>query len=178
MNDSSGPADTTQWVIWNGAAGLIAMATLGRVEASAGARQAWMDSPFEMLGPFNLDELEAQGRIHFAACIVMSRPRWQADQAVLRGEALETRRAAQERANAQYARFNEGRRRGRSHLRQSDEQQHREALNLPADGALEPSQVKTAFRRLAQKAHPDVGGSHEQFVRLTEARNALLEQMG
>ena len=31
-----------------------------------------------------------------------------------------------------------------------------------------------AFRRLAQKAHPDTGGSHELFIRITEARNALL----
>ncbi|WP_235840044.1 hypothetical protein [Derxia lacustris] len=29
---------------------------------------------------------------------------------------------------------------------------------------------------MAQKAHPDVGGSHEQFLRITEARNALLER--
>jgi len=52
---------------------------------------------------------------------------------------------------------------------------HRETLKLPFDGKLEPRQINAAFRRLAQKAHPDVGGSHEEFVRITEARNALLE---
>jgi hypothetical protein len=56
-----------------------------------------------------------------------------------------------------------------------DEKQHREALNLPIDGKLEISQIKTAFRKLAQKAYPDAGGGHEQFVRITEARNVLLE---
>lgn len=55
-----------------------------------------------------------------------------------------------------------------------DEQQHRETLNLPIDGELEPGQINAAFRRLAQKVHPDVGGSNEQFIRITEARNVLL----
>jgi malonyl CoA-acyl carrier protein transacylase len=30
-------------------------------------------------------------------------------------------------------------------------------------------------RRIAKEAHPDVGGSHEQFVRISQARDALLE---
>jgi curved DNA-binding protein CbpA len=59
--------------------------------------------------------------------------------------------------------------------RPGDERKHREALNLPADGKLERSQINAAFRKLAQKAHPDAGGSHEQFVRITKARSALLE---
>jgi len=174
MHDSPLPADPEQWVIWNGASGMLAMATIGQVEAGEGGRRAWMARPFDMLGPFSLDELEAQGRIAFAACIVMSRQRWQDDQVALRREAHEKRRAAQARLNEDHARFNEGRRRGRTHRQQVDERQHREALNLPADGKLEPSQIKAAFRRLAQKVHPDVGGSHEQFLRIAQARNALL----
>jgi hypothetical protein len=49
-----------------------------------------------------------------------------------------------------------------------DEREHREVLNLPASGKLERRQVNAAFRRHAQKAHPDVGGSHEQFVGITK----------
>lgn len=136
-----------------------------------------MDPPFEMLGPFSLDELETHGRTAFAACIVMSRQRWQDDQVELRREAYERRRTAQERLNEGHTRFNKGRRRRRTHRQQFDERQHRETLNLPIDGKLEPSQIKAAYRRLAQKVHPDVGGSHDQFVLITEARNALLERI-
>ena len=72
------------------------------------------------------------------------------------------------------SRFNDDHRRHSPHHPPFDERPHREALNLPINGQLEPSQIKTAYRRLAQKTHPDVGGSHELFVRITEARNALL----
>jgi len=175
MADSP-PPPADQWVIWNAMSGLLATATLGRIDVTEAGRMAWMDRPFEMLGPFNLDELEARGRIAFAACIVMSRQTWQQDQAELRREALEQRRAAQERLHEAQARVNGGRRRRRPHGQPYSERQHREALHLPVDGKLEPAEVKKAFRRLAQKMHPDMGGSQDQFVRITEARNALLEQ--
>lgn len=172
-----------EWVIWNSTSGLLATAALGRIEQDAsGARSAWMALPFDMLGPFSLDELEAQGRVAFAACLVMSRQRWQLDQVALRQAAYEQRRAAQERQQQEQAQFHgahgfhgfhDSHRRHRPH-RPSDERAHREALNLPTDGQLQPAQIKTAYRRLAQKAHPDMGGSHDLFVRLTEARNALL----
>lgn len=174
MTERLDPRDAEQWVIWNGASGILAMAAMGRVEAGAGGRQAWLQQPFDMVGPFSLDELEASGRIAFAACIVMSRQRWQDDQSGLRRAAHEARRAAQERLHEEHARFHEGWDARQTRDRQLDERQHRVALNLPIDGALEPSQVKAAFRRLAQRAHPDVGGSHEQFVRITKARNALM----
>ncbi|MDD2769789.1 MAG: J domain-containing protein [Methylococcus sp.] len=177
MYDSPRPSDKEQWVVWNGDSGILMMATIGRVEVGASGRSAWMDPPFEMLGPFSLDELETHGRIAFAACIVMSRQRWQDEQVELRREAYERRRAAEERRNERHARFNKGRRRRRTLRQQFDERQHREALNLPIDGKLEPSQIKAAYRRLAQKVHPDVGGSHDQFVLITEARNALLERI-
>ncbi|MDX1913999.1 MAG: J domain-containing protein [Methylophilus sp.] len=151
------------------------MVTIGRVEVVAGGRSAWLDKPYDMVGPFSLDELETVGRITFAACIVMSRQRWQEDQGELRRDAYERRRAAQERIYEEQAQFNEGYSRYRSNSHSLNDRQHREVLSLPIDGKLEPSQIKTAFRRLAQKVHPDVGGSHEQFLRITEARNALLE---
>lgn len=175
MHDSPWPDDKEQWVIWNGLSGMIAMAAIGRVEVAPDGRRAWLDKPFEMAGPFSLDALETDGRVAFAACIVMSRQRWQDDQGALRRDAYEKRRAAKERLHEEQARFNKGRRGRRSDDKPFDEKQHRETLNLPVDGKLELSQVKTAYRRLAQKAHPDVGGSHEQFLRITQARNALLD---
>lgn len=164
-----------QWIIWNGSAGILLTAEIDRIEVDAKGRHAWLARPFEMVGPFSLDELETQGRVSFAACVVMSRERWQLDQMALRQASRLERRAAQERLFASFARFNPGggpRPRGQSHM--VDEQAHRRVLNLPAHGQLKPSQVKAAFRRLAQKAHPDVGGSHEQFIQITAARDALL----
>jgi len=170
-------AEEEEWVIWNGAHGLVTTVTIGQVEVDASGRTAWLDEPFDMVGPFSLDELETHGRITFAACIVMSRQRWQDDQVELRRESLNLRRAAQQRMNEEFARFSANHSVDQDNRKLFDERQHRETLNLPIDGKLEPRQVNAAFRRLAQKAHPDVGGSHEQFVRITQARNALLEYM-
>lgn len=177
MHNTYAAAGDEEWVIWNGGHGLVTTATLGRVEVGAGGRKAWLDEPFDMVGPFSLDELENHGRIAFAACIVMSRQRWQEDQAALKYESRNLRRAAQARMNEEFARFLGSGRQSRHHAKRqsSDEREHREVLNLPANGKLERRQVNTAYRRLAQKAHPDVGGSHEQFVRITKARTVLLE---
>jgi len=166
--------DVEEWVIWNGSHGLVTTVTLGRVENGACGRTAWLDAPFDMVGPFNLDELEAQGRITFAACTVMSRRRWKEDQAKLRRESTEKRRAAQERMSEEFARFFGSRGANRGKRKPFNEREHRETLDLPLDGKLEVSQIKTAYRRLAQKVHPDVGGSHEEFILITEARDALL----
>lgn len=166
-----------QWVIWNGANGLVTTVTIGQVEAGADGRSAWMEEPFDMVGPFSLDELESHGKISFAACIVMSRQRWQDDQVALRRESLKVRRATAERINERFARSSGHQGEYHGDRRPFDERPHRQTLKLPVSGKLEPRQINAAFRRLAQKAHPDVGGSHEQFVLITEARNALLEYL-
>ncbi len=48
-------------------------------------------------------------------------------------------------------------------------------MNLPDDGDLTASQINAAFRQLAKTSHPDAGGSNENYIRLTEARDALLK---
>jgi hypothetical protein len=153
-------ADKEQWVIWNGSMGVLDMATLGRVEDGEGGRSAFLAPPYEVVGPFSLDELETRGRIAFGECLVMSRRRWQEDQVDLRFEAQNRRRAFLSRPG-----FEDGR-------------AHREVLNLPTEGALDPAQIKAAFRRLAKTAHPDAGGSDEHYRRVAQARDALLKQFG
>lgn len=175
MHNTYATAGDEEWVIWNGGHGLVTTATLGRVEVGSSGRKAWLDEPFDMVGPFSLDELETHGRIAFAACIVMSRQRWQEDQVALRCESMNMRRAAQQRMDEEFARFSGRQSRYHAKRQPVDEREHREVLNLPANGKLERGQVNAAFRRLAQKAHPDVGGSHEQFVRIGKARAVLLE---
>jgi hypothetical protein len=56
------------------------------------------------------------------------------------------------------------------------ERRRRETLDLPMAGALAPSQINAAFRRLAKTAHPDAGGSDEHYRRIVDARDALIEK--
>ena len=49
-------------------------------------------------------------------------------------------------------------------------------LGVPANYTKED--VEAAFRREAKKAHPDVGGTAEQFRNLVEARDRLLAALG
>ena len=175
MHESLWAEEEEQWVIWNGAYGIVDTVTIARVEVASGGRKGWLDAPYEMVGPFSLDELETSGKIGFAECTVMSRQKWQEEQVALRRESVEKRREAQARMFEEFARYNERRRQRPGRMGQFSDQEQRELLELPTGGALEVSQIKAAFRRLAKKAHPDVGGSHERFVRITEARDVLLE---
>lgn len=154
--------DKEQWVIWNGSLGVLDMVTIGQVEDGEAGRRAFLAPPYGIVGPFSLDELEAQGRIAFGECLVMSRQRWQEDQVDLRVEAQKKRRAFQSLFN-----FDE-----------DDDREHRETLNLPVEGVLEAAQINAAFRRLAKTAHPDAGGTAEEYRRITEARDALLDHVG
>lgn len=175
MIDDPIHVDDEFWVIWNGEMGAVDTVTLGQMESTADGRQAWLEEPYDMVGPLDLDLLESDGKIDFEACTVMSRRRWQEDQVMLRRESHKLRREAQRRMYEAFERFNE-RRAAPSPFEQHLERKHREALNLPPDGELAVAQVKAAYRKLAQKAHPDTGGSHEQFVRITEARDLLLKR--
>lgn len=158
MNDT-GSTGTEQWVVWNGSLGVLDMVTIGRIEADAGGRQAWLDAPYGIVGPFSLDELETSGRIAFGACLVMSRKRWQEDQ-------VELRLAAQKARRALMAMFD-----------REDDSEHREALGLPLEGRLDAAEINAAFRRRAKTAHPDAGGSDAEYRRIAEARDVLLEML-
>ena len=155
--EAHGITDKQEWVIWNGSLGVLEMVAIGRIEDGEAGRSAFLAAPYGVVGPFSLDELETQGRITFGACLVMSRQRWQEDQVDLRREAQELRRRQLFRLDPE------------------DEQDYREVLNLPMKGALQPSEINSAFRRLAKTAHPDAGGTSEAYHRITEARDALLK---
>ena len=176
-------ADQEEYIIWNGSLGVLDMVTIGRVEVGEdGVRSAFLKAPYDMVGPFSLEELETRGVIAFAACLVMSRLRWKEDQADLRRDAQEKRRReaermreAQERFRESHEEYREDWRRRRAMRLQLDEREYREVLNLPTEGVLAAAEINAAFRMLAKKAHPDAGGSHELFIRITEARDVLLE---
>ena len=151
-----GMADKEEWVVWNGSLGVLDTVTIGRIEFGESGRTACLAPPYGAVGPFSLDELETKGRIAFGACLVMSRQRWQEDQVELRREGQERRRAALMR-------------------RDFDEEELRETLDLPLTGALKASDINAAFRRLAKTAHPDAGGTNEEYHRISEARDVLIE---
>lgn len=149
--------DKEEWVVWNGSLGVLDMVTIGRVEEAEGGRMAFLAPPYGVVGPFSLDQLEAEGRITFGACLVMSRQRWQEDQVELRIAAQKARRAFLFQPDAE------------------DDRPHRETLELPLEGELEVVQINAAFRRLAKTAHPDAGGTDADYRRIAEARDALLD---
>lgn len=151
--------DKEEWFVWNGSIGILDSVTIGATTHGEGGRSAYLAPPYDVVGPFSLDELETQGRIAFGACLVMSRERWRRDQAELRREGMEKRRALLFRLD-----FGD------------DDREPREILDLPPEGALRPSEINAAFRRLAKTAHPDAGGSDELYRRIAEARDALLER--
>jgi hypothetical protein len=154
-----GMSDKEEWFVWNGSMGILDRVAIGAIEHGEGGRSAFLAPPYDVVGPFSLDELETRGRIAFGACLVMSRRRWREDQVELRREGREKRRAFLLRPDFD-----------------GDDRERREILDLPADGALKPSDINAAFRRLAKTAHPDAGGSDELYRRIAEARDALLER--
>ncbi|HZF70549.1 J domain-containing protein [Sulfuricurvum sp.] len=158
-----------EWIIWNGSIGIRDFVTIGRIDTDESV--AWLEAPYDMVGPFSLDELTTNGLIHFAACVVMSKQRWQDDREELRQISMERRRQAQQEMFDKLERNN----RRKINAMQSAQREYRTLLELPEGGTLEMSQIKTAYRRAAKKAHPDAGGSQELFIRIKEACDALLE---
>jgi hypothetical protein len=152
-------ADTEEWVVWNGSLGILDTVRIGPIEHCAGGRTAFLAPPYGAVGPFDVEELLAQGQIAFGECLVMSRRRWQEDQTGLRLQARAKRRAF-------LAQFEID----------DDELEDRKSLNLPAVGELQPAEINAAFRLLAKTAHPDAGGSSERYHIITEARDALLKR--
>lgn len=170
--------DDEPWVIWNGSMAFVDTAAVGRIEVSPdGSRMAYLDEPYEMAGPFALDELETKGVIRFSAVLIMSRNRWREDQDELRRAAWSQRAQAQARARAYEARAWQAQRRTSAHGHR-DERGLRELLSLPVEGRLEADEIQRAFRKAAKTEHPDAGGRHEDFIRLIKARDALLQAAG
>lgn len=158
-----------EWIIWNTALGLRDFVMIGEIDAHQ--RKAWLDAPYQMVGPFSLDELCTNGLISFAQCVVMSKQRWQDERESLLEESRKKRRKAQQEFFEELEKNNKQK---RDSFPQA-QAEYRSLLNLPNEGMLEISQIKSAYRKAAKKAHPDAGGTQEMFIRIKEACDALLE---
>jgi len=55
------------------------------------------------------------------------------------------------------------------------EGRHRQLLGLPLDSRLTLAEIHRAYKRVAKSAHPDAGGSAQQFLALSAAREALMK---
>ena len=56
------------------------------------------------------------------------------------------------------------------------EQCYRQLLGLPLDRRLSETEIHTAYKRLAKRAHPDAGGNVKAFLELSAARDALMKE--
>jgi hypothetical protein len=58
----------------------------------------------------------------------------------------------------------------------ANEAEHRRLIALPTTGVLLKSEIERAFKICARSAHPDSGGSNEQFQKLAAAKEALVQR--
>jgi len=58
----------------------------------------------------------------------------------------------------------------------SKEAEYRRLLALPSASALLKSEIEQAFKIAARRAHPDAGGSGEEFKQLAAAKDALMKR--
>jgi hypothetical protein len=58
----------------------------------------------------------------------------------------------------------------------SAEERHRQLLELPLDRRLSVPEIHRAWKHVAKRAHPDVGGSAREFLELSAARDALIQK--
>ena len=56
------------------------------------------------------------------------------------------------------------------------EDRYRQRLGLPLGCHLSGAEIRQAYKRAAKTAHPDAGGSAEEFLELSEAREALIKE--
>ena len=53
---------------------------------------------------------------------------------------------------------------------------YRQLLELPLGRRLSGAEIHRAWKRVAKRAHPDVGGSASEFLELSAARDALMKE--
>ncbi|QOP41022.1 J domain-containing protein [Sulfurimonas marina] len=159
-----------RFIIFNGSLGVHDFVTIGEMKVENEKTIAWLEEPYEMVGPFDLNKLRTGEEFNFAACVVMSQQKWKKERIFLQKEALKRQQKAQQEHYEDIRRYN----RKKQYL--NDEKKHREVLCLPLEGVLEAVEIKAAYRRLIKTEHPDVGGSHEKFIEITAARDALLKK--
>jgi len=153
-----------EFIIWNCSFGVRDFVSIGEIKKEKQLTKIWLEDPYDMVGPLNLEELLLDGEINFAACIIMTKQRWEKNQQKLRQEAYKKQKKIHQEFQENKKQLHQ----------QNNQQEYRKLLSLPLTGKLKVSQIKAAYKKLAKAKHPDVGGTHEKFVLITEAKEALI----
>ena len=140
--------EDVEWIIWNSAIGIRDFVTIGHVDTQENV--AWLESPYQMVGPFSIEELTTQGEISFAECVVMSKQKWQDERESLLTISMMRRRKAQQEFFEELEKQN--RRKQYNHTHELEE--FRTLLNLPISGTLEISQINRPTEKLPKKPIP------------------------
>jgi len=163
-----------QYIIYNATLGIRDFVMVDRVENNSQGNHAWLEEPYDMVGPFNIDELQTHGKIKFAQCVVMSRKYWQNNQQSLQADSFKRQNKIRQEMFEKLKRRNTERQNNFYGYDDEDEKRYRDILSLPLDCVLDTLQIKKAFKKASKKVHPDTGGSHDDFVNLNTARDKLL----
>ncbi|XOB61502.1 J domain-containing protein [Campylobacterota bacterium DY0563] len=156
------------FIIYNSELNLKDFVTIGEVDKEN--KIAYLDTPYEMVGPFCLNELYNKGKIYFEACMVMTQNFWHKERINLQKESFIKQQQSQNRFYEEIKNYNKK----RQSLHINIDIEYRTLLSLPLEDKLDESQIKEAFKKVAKNTHPDVGGSHEEFIKVTIARDELL----
>lgn len=163
-----------EFIIWNSSFGVRDFVTIGEIKKEDNIIKIWLDDPYDMVSPLNLEELLLKGKLSFEACIVMTKEYWQSQQHQLKKESYHKQQKIHKEFQEDIKQHNKKQEHFNSNQNKKSEKKYRELLCLPVNGKLEISQIKTAYRKVAKTTHPDVGGDHEKFVLITEAKEILL----
>jgi hypothetical protein len=159
------------FIIWNSTLGVRDFVLIEKIEDSNSGFQAWLDEPYEMVGPFNLDELLQKGKIDFAECQVVSKEFWRENRLKILNDSYKQQQKFRQKMDEELTQRNKIR---QNNFNDSEESSYRQTLLLPQEIPLTRLQIKAAFKKASKKEHPDVGGSHEKFVQINKAKDALL----
>jgi DnaJ-class molecular chaperone len=156
-----------EYILWNPSLGIHIFVTIDQTKQSDDNTTVWLDEPYDMVGPLKFSELQEQGSIHFAECYIISKQKWKDDYATFMQEGLRKQNQTRQRHSQDIQDYN--------HRKDQDQQKYRELLNLPKKGELSINQIKRAFWVVSKEVHPDLGGSDEEFIKITEAKEYLIE---
>lgn len=143
-----------------------------KIEAKGYKVIAYLEEPYEMVF-FDLEELILNGKIAFESCEIFTTQKWEEDKEIIQKEAFFTQRKNQKEFNENINSFF----RKKENSNQQIEKKYRKLLDLPIHGQLEKTQIKTAYKIIVKKVHPDVGGTHESFIEVARAKDILLDNI-
>lgn len=157
-----------QWVIYNDKLDIHDLVQIGSIAQQDEKKVAYLDIPYDMVGPFCLETLLQEGEIKFAACRIMSQNLWRKKAKEIRQEIFMRMQQHQNEFAKEERRFDERKRYG-------SQKDLRKLLGLTIEGKITLKQIKAAYKNRAKEIHPDSGGSHEAFCQLQDAYETLME---